>query len=70
VGFQYYLYVIKTFIYVKTNTSTNRLILSGEILAVCYENHMTHMNTLYGWDARLLNIKASGTYSYHCPVKV
>jgi hypothetical protein len=32
---------------------------------------MTHTNTLrVGGIQGLLNVKASGTYSYHCPVKV
>jgi hypothetical protein len=47
-------------------TETNRLMLFGETVAVCCENHMEHTSTLCGKSAEFLDVKAGGTYSYHC----
>jgi hypothetical protein len=35
-------------------------------IAVCCENHAEHINTLCGQNAVFFNVKACGTYSYHC----
>jgi len=37
--------------------------LYREIIAVCSEIHTEHINTLYGLNAELLNVKAGGTRS-------
>jgi hypothetical protein len=47
-------------------TKISRLTLFKEIIAVCSESHMKHVNTLCGQNVELLNVKAGGTYSYHC----
>jgi hypothetical protein len=44
-------------------TKTNRLILLREIIAVYYENHTEHINTLCGQNVDFLNLKARGIYS-------
>ena len=36
-----------------------------EIIAVCFEIHTKHINSLYGQKVELLNIKHGGTYSNH-----
>jgi hypothetical protein len=36
--------------------------LIKEITAVYYENHRKPMNTIYGQNAELLNVKAGGLY--------
>jgi hypothetical protein len=38
-------------------TETNRLMLFGETVAVCCENHMEHTNTLCGQNAVTLYIR-------------
>jgi hypothetical protein len=35
----------------------------GEIIAVCSETHTKRINTLYGQNLELVNVKPSGTYS-------
>jgi hypothetical protein len=40
-----------------------------ETVAVYCENHMEHINALCGQNAELLDIKAGGTYNYHCAFK-
>jgi len=40
-----------------------------EIIAVCYEIHTKHINTLCGQNVELLNVKLGGTYSDHWAVK-
>jgi hypothetical protein len=44
--------------------------LFGEIIAVYCENHMEHTDTGYRQNAEFLDVKASGTYSYRCALKV
>jgi hypothetical protein len=44
--------------------------LFREIIPVYYENHIRNINVLRGENAGLLNIKANGTYSYHCRLSV
>jgi uncharacterized membrane protein len=39
--------------------------LYREILAVCFESHTKHINTLCGQNVELLNVKPGGTYSNH-----
>jgi len=39
--------------------------LYREINAVCSEIHTKHINTLYGQNVELLNVKPGGTYSNH-----
>jgi len=39
--------------------------LYREIIAVCSEIHTKHINTLYGQNVQLLNVKPGVTYSDH-----
>ena len=39
--------------------------LYREIIAVCFQIHTKHINTLCGENVELLNVKPSGTYSDH-----
>jgi hypothetical protein len=39
--------------------------LYSEIIAVCSEIHTKHINTLWGQNVELLNVKDGGTYSNH-----
>jgi hypothetical protein len=39
--------------------------LIGEIIAVYCENHMEHINTLYGRNAEFYYVKAGGKYMKH-----
>jgi hypothetical protein len=50
-----------------TTTKPNRLMLFGETVAVYYENHTEHTNTLCWQNARY--VKADGTYSDHWALK-
>jgi hypothetical protein len=40
--------------------------LFGKITAAYSENDTKSIDALYGQNAELLNIKAGGTYIYHC----
>jgi hypothetical protein len=51
-----------------TVTKINRLTLFKDIIAVYSENRTKRINTKWGKNAELLNVKAVGTYSYHCVV--
>jgi hypothetical protein len=51
--------------------------LYKEIIAVCSQIHTKHINTLYGLNVQLLNVKLAihivttgGTYSDHCAVHI
>jgi hypothetical protein len=46
-------------------TNPNRLMLFTETIAVCCENHMVYINTLYGKNSRIMNVKIGGVYIYH-----
>jgi len=37
--------------------------LHRKIIAVCSQIHTKHINTLWGKNVELLNVKSSGTYS-------
>jgi lipoate-protein ligase B len=52
-----------------SNTEVTQLIYFREIIAVYSENHMKLINTLCGKHAELLDVKAGGTYTYHCVLK-
>jgi hypothetical protein len=52
-----------------TITKINWFMLFKEIIAVHSENHTKHINTHYGQNAELLNVKAGGTYYYHSAIK-
>ena len=39
--------------------------LYWEIIAVCSEIHIKHINTLCGQNVELLNVKRDGTYTNH-----
>ena len=39
--------------------------LYTEIIAVCSEIHTKHINTLWGQNAEVVNVKPGGTYSDH-----
>jgi hypothetical protein len=43
--------------------------LCREIIAVCFQTHTKHINTLCGRNVELLNVKTSGTCSNHWAVK-
>jgi hypothetical protein len=43
--------------------------LYREIIAVCSEIHTKHINTLYGQNVELLDVKLGGTYSNHRTLK-
>jgi hypothetical protein len=43
--------------------------LFGETVAVYCENHTEHTDTLCMQNEELLNVKAGGTYNYHCDLK-
>jgi hypothetical protein len=40
--------------------------LFGEIIRYYPEKHTKLTNIIHGYNAELLNVKASGIYSYHC----
>jgi hypothetical protein len=40
-----------------------------EIITVHSENNTKPIDTLYGQNADMLNVKAGGTYNYHSPLK-
>jgi hypothetical protein len=39
------------------------------MITVYSENHTKHVSALYGQNAKLMVVKASGTYYYHYVVK-
>jgi sulfite reductase beta subunit-like hemoprotein len=43
--------------------------LYREIIAVCSEIHIKHINTLCGQNVELLNVKPGGTYSNHSALR-
>jgi hypothetical protein len=43
--------------------------LYSEIIAVCFEIHTKHRNTLCGQNVEFVNVKRGGTYSNHWAVK-
>jgi hypothetical protein len=43
--------------------------LFKEIITVYSENNTKLINTLYGQNAEILNVKAGGTYNYHSALK-
>jgi len=43
--------------------------LYREIIAVCSQIHIIHINTLCGQNVKLLNVKLGGTYSDHRALK-
>ena len=43
--------------------------LYREIMAVCYQIHTKHINTVFGQNVELLNFKTGGTYSDQWAVK-
>jgi hypothetical protein len=44
--------------------------LFGEAVAVYYENHTEHRDTVCGQSAKILCVEAGGTYSYLCDLDV
>jgi hypothetical protein len=42
-----------------------QLMLCIEIIAVCFQIHTKHINTLYEQNTEFLNITAGGTYNDH-----
>jgi len=44
--------------------------LYREIIVVCSQIHMKHINTLCGLNVELLSVKSGGTYSDHWALKV
>jgi hypothetical protein len=50
-------------------TTTNRLMLFSEIIAVCCENHAKHISTLFRKNAEVFSVAAGGIYSCHCALK-
>jgi hypothetical protein len=43
--------------------------LYREIIALCSEIHIKHVNTLGGLNVELLNVRHGGTYSDHWPLE-
>jgi hypothetical protein len=43
--------------------------LYSEIIAVCSEIHIKHVNTLCGQNVEFFNVKPGGTYSNHWALK-
>ena len=43
--------------------------LYRELIAVCSEIHIKHINTVWGQNAEFLNVKPGGTYSNHWALK-
>jgi hypothetical protein len=43
--------------------------LHRDIVAVCSEIHTKHINTLYGQNVKLLNVKLDGTYNDHWAIE-
>jgi hypothetical protein len=43
--------------------------LYSEIIAVCSQIHIKHINTVCGQNVKLLSVKPGGTYSNHWTVK-
>jgi hypothetical protein len=43
--------------------------LYREIVAVCFEIHTKHINTLCGQNVEFVNVKFGGTYSDHWAVE-
>jgi len=43
----------------------NQSVLYSEIIADCSQIHTKHINTLFGQNVELLNVKPGGTYSDH-----
>jgi hypothetical protein len=48
---------------------TSQLMLYREIIAVCSEIHTKYINTVYGQNVEMLNVKRCGTSSNHSIVK-
>jgi hypothetical protein len=48
-----------------STTKPNRLMLFGETVAVYWENHTEHTNTLCGQNIEFWYVNASGTYTNH-----
>jgi len=48
---------------------TSQLMLYGEIIAVCSEIHIKHINTLCGENVELLNVKPGSKNSNHWAVR-
>jgi hypothetical protein len=48
---------------------TSKLMLLREIIAVCSEIHVKHINTLCGQNVKFVNVKPGGTYSNHWALK-
>ena len=44
--------------------------LYSEIIAVCSEIHIKHINTLCGQNGEFVNVKTFGTNGYHCVVNL
>jgi hypothetical protein len=44
--------------------------LCKETIAVYFENHTKHINTLCGQTAELYTVKAGGTYIYHWSLNI
>jgi hypothetical protein len=59
----------KTYVYYASATETNRLMLFGQTIVVCFENHKEHTNTLCVGRMRSFGVKAGGTYSNYCILK-
>ena len=47
-------------------TGSIQLILCREIIAVCCENHMKHLNTVFGQNAEFLNGSVVSMGNSHC----
>jgi len=48
---------------------TSQLVLYSEIIAFCSQIHTKDINTFFGQNVELLNVKPGGTYSDHWALK-
>jgi hypothetical protein len=44
--------------------------LYSEIIAVCFQTHTKHINTLCGQNVEFLSVKPGGIYSYRWALKI
>ena len=56
---------IMRFLLHKERLKANKLMLYREIIAVCFQIHTIHINTLCGQNGECLNVKRSGSHSNH-----
>jgi hypothetical protein len=61
----YYCQTVAGLLMCNSDTETNWLTVFMEIFSVYSKNYKRHINTLCGWNAVSLNVKAGGACNYH-----